>query len=234
MELTQRLAAVAEFVPPGVVVADIGTDHAYLPVYLVQTGKCPRVIATDLNEKPYQSARLSVAVRELGRAVDVRLGDGLHSLSPGEAEVVVIAGMGGGTMIRILESSPGVLAWVRRLVLQPMADAGDLRLWLADNGWRIAGEKLVEEEGRIYPVLAAEPGVEGEKDRFRLEVGPRLVEDSNPLLVTYLEKIKSDYQRMLCGLARSRSGQAREKAIKITAKLSKVRELLSKCKQSAN
>lgn len=231
MELTQRLAAVADFVPPGVVAADIGTDHAYLPVYLIKTGKCTRVIATDLNEKPYRGACQAVAARELNTRVDVRLGDGLSPLSPGEVNVIVIAGMGGGTMIRILENSPGVLADVRRLVLQPMADAGDLRLWLVDNGWRIAGERLVEEDGRIYPVIAAEPGEEKVKDRFVLEIGPKLVENGDPLLVDYLEKIKYDYQRMLSGLARSRSGQAQGKAIKITAKLTRVRELLNQCRQ---
>ncbi|GBF33024.1 tRNA-m1A22 methylase [Desulfocucumis palustris] len=232
MELTRRLAAIAEFIPPGLVVADIGTDHARLPMNLVLSGRNPRVIATDLNEKPYRGAYSAVAGKNLTGAVDVRLGDGLRALSPGEAQVIVIAGMGGNTIVKILEDSRGVLAQARRMVLQPMADAGDLRLWLAGNGWKLVAEKLVVEDGRIYPVIVAEPGVETETDMFNLEIGPKLLENGEPLLEAYLEKIKADYQKILSGLARSRSRDSREKAIMLTSKLTRVRELLCRCRQN--
>lgn len=233
MELTQRLAAISEFIPPGLVVADIGTDHAHLPINLVLSGRNPRVIATDLNEKPYRGAYSAVSGKNLSGAVDVRLGDGLQALSPGEAQVIVIAGMGGNTIVKILEDSRGVLAETKRMVLQPMADAGDLRIWLPGNGWKLVAERLVEEDGRIYPVIVAEPGVETEKDILNLEIGPRLLEEGDPLLLAYLEKIKSDYQKILSGLARSRSRDAQDKAIMLTSKLTRVRELLCTCRQNA-
>ncbi len=233
MELTQRLAAIADFIPTGAVVADVGTDHALLPIYLVQSGKTPRAIATDLNKKPFVGACLAVLKRNLDNLIDVRLGSGLQPLSPGEAGIIVISGMGGGTIINILEESTGILAHTERLILQPMADAARLRLWLAGNGWRLAAERLVREDRRIYPVLVAEPGEEPERDTLKLELGPRLLEQGDPLLEDYLEKIKSDYQKVLSGLARSRSREARGKANILTKKFAGVREMLRLCRQNA-
>ncbi|MBC7324419.1 MAG: SAM-dependent methyltransferase, partial [Moorella sp. (in: Bacteria)] len=132
MRLPKRLAAIAEFVPPGKVAADIGTDHAYLPVYLVQTGRSPRVIATELNEKPWMRARFWVSSFHLEDKIEVRLGAGLQVLSPGEVQVVVVAGMGQNTIRELLAATPAVLYRLERLILQPMSDAGNLRLWLVD------------------------------------------------------------------------------------------------------
>ncbi|MCL5934883.1 MAG: class I SAM-dependent methyltransferase, partial [Firmicutes bacterium] len=187
MELSPRLAAIARLIPNGARVADIGTDHARLPVSLVNTGRSPRVIATDLNEKPYQSACRQVHAAGAGALVDVRKGDGLDIIRPGEVEVIVIAGMGGGAIQGILERSRGVLAGVSRLVLQPMADAGTLRVWLAHNGWRLVDEELVKEDEKFYVIIAAEPGQEPCRDGFMLEIGPVLAGKCSAVLIEYLE-----------------------------------------------
>lgn len=216
----------ASFVPPGKVVADIGADHAYLSVYLAQTGRSPKVIATELSEEPWRRACFWVSAYHLENQIEVRRGKGLGALFPGEAQVVVIAGLGGNTIIKILAAAPAVLRRLERLILQPMTDAGDLRLWLVDNGWRLVEETLVEEEGRLYEIVVAEQGEEVTRDRLLLELGPRLIEKGNPLSVSYLERRKENYQRVLSSLARSRSPEAQEKAILLTAKLTKVKELL--------
>ena len=208
--------------------ADIGTDHVRLPVYLIRSGRCPRVIASELNEKPFEQARYQVRLYDLEDKIEVRRGDGLKVLSPGDAQEVVVAGMGGNTIKQLLAAAPQVLNCLERLVLQPVVDAGDLRLWLVDNGWRLVDESLVEEKGRLYVVLAAEAGRETARDRLLVEIGPRLVEKNDPLLIRYLEKLKEEYQRILSRLARSRSPAAREKAIEVTARLAKVREVLIK------
>lgn len=231
LALAGRLAAIAAFIPPGSVVADIGTDHARLPVYLVRKGICPRVLATDLHEKPYQSACRAVAAHALGDRIEVRRGDGLQPLLPGEVDLVVVAGMGGNTIRQILATGAGVLAAVKRLVLQPMTDAGDLRRWLVENGWRLVDEKLVEEDGRLYVIMAAEPGREETTEPWLLEVGPRLVEKCDPLLCKHLEKIKKEYQRVLCCLAGSRSPAAERKALDLTVKLHRVKEVLNGCRR---
>lgn len=231
MDLSPRLAAIARLIPHGARVADIGTDHARLPVCLVNTGRAPRVIATDLNEKPYQWACRQVLAAGVEKLVDVRKGDGLDVIRPGEVEVIVISGMGGTAIQGILERSRGVLAGVSRLVLQPMADAGSLRVWLARNGWRLVDEELVKEEDKFYVVIAAEPGEETCRDDFMLEIGPILAGKCSEALIEYLEKIRGDYQRVLSGLARSRTEQSMEKAIEMTSRLARLRELIGCCRQ---
>ncbi|WP_051276404.1 tRNA (adenine(22)-N(1))-methyltransferase [Desulfovirgula thermocuniculi] len=225
--LTKRLAAVAAFVPPGAVVADVGTDHALLPVYLVESGICPHAIATELNDGPYRHAFANICRYGLEEKISLRQGDGLAPLCPGEADVVVLAGMGGRSIVRILSSSPEVLAATRRLILQPMTDVGELRSWLADNGWRLVDEDLVEEEGRLYPVIVAEPGREEVSDPFLLEVGPRLVEKGHPLLPDYLERLKAGYEKVLGALSCSCRPQALAKAREIIKKISRLEEVLA-------
>lgn len=231
MDLSPRLAAIARLIPHGARVADIGTDHARLPVCLVNTDRSPRVIATDLNEKPYQSACRQVLAAGVEKLVDVRKGDGLDVIRPGEVEVIVISGMGGTAIQGILERSRGVLAGVSRLVLQPMADAGSLRVWLAQNGWRLLDEELVKEDEKFYVIIAAEPGQETCQDGFMLEIGPVLAGKCSEALIEYLEKIRGDYQRVLSGLARSRTEQSMEKAIEMTSRLARLRELIGCCRQ---
>ncbi|SHJ79641.1 tRNA (adenine(22)-N(1))-methyltransferase [Desulfofundulus thermosubterraneus] len=226
MRLAKRLKAIATYVPPGTVVADIGTDHALLPIYLVAKGICPKAVATELNAGPYRSARTAVHLQGLDGKIDVRQGDGLRPLLPGEAQVIVLAGLGGNTIRQILAAAPEVLAAVRRLILQPMVDAGDLRLWLVEEGWRLLDETLVVEDGHLYVILVAEPGREKVSDPFLLEIGPRLVEKKHPLLPAYLSKLMAEYQRVLKALVHSRSPRAEEKALEISDKMARIQEVL--------
>jgi tRNA (adenine22-N1)-methyltransferase len=227
MELPKRLAALAAFIPHGSTAADIGTDHAYLPVFLVKEGICRLVIATDLREGPYRSAENNIKEQALGDRICLRLGDGLKPLKTGEAEVLVLAGMGGNTIREILTRSPQILAGTKRLVLQPMTDAGDLRTWLAANGWKIADEELVEDEGRIYVIIAAEQGHEVTHDPVYMELGPRLLEKNGQLLDRHLSSFIDKYERVLAGLALASDPAARKKAMDIEGKLARIREVAS-------
>ncbi len=226
MELAKRLAAVAAYVPAGSVTADIGADHAFLPIYLVKTGRCPRVIATELRSGPFQAAKRQVAAHKLGDKIDLRLGDGLQVLKPAEAQVLVLAGMGGNTIREILAAAPEVLRTVQMLVLQPQADPGDLRVWLAANGWKIDDEQLVAEGGRIYVVIAAVQGHEPVQDHLLLELGPRLVEKKDPLLGKYLQIIAGRYERALAGMRVANNTVTREKALVTENKLMRIRGML--------
>jgi tRNA (adenine22-N1)-methyltransferase len=227
MELPKRLAALAAFIPHGSIAADIGTDHAYLPIFLVEKEICRFVIATDLREGPFQSAEHKIKEHKLDSRISLRLGDGLMPLKPGEVEVLVLAGMGGNTIRGILARSPQILAGIKRLVLQPMTDAGDLRVWLAANGWKIADEELVEDDGRIYVVIAAEPGREVTSDPVYMELGPRLLEKRSPLLGRHLSSFMVKYKRILAGLAIAQGNAARVKARDIEGKLARIREVAS-------
>lgn len=208
----------------------MGTDHALLPIFLVESGICPRVIATELNEGPYRHALAAICQHGLKEKISLRQGDGLTPLSPGEAEVVILAGMGGRTIMRILSSSPGVLAATRRLILQPMTDAGDLRSWLVSNGWRLVDEDLVEEDERLYLILVAEAGVEEVTDPLLLEVGPRLLEKRHPLLPAYLQRLKANYEKVLGALTCSCRPQALAKAQEIIRKVTWLEEVIDLCR----
>lgn len=155
--LPPRLRAVAEVVPAGSVVADVGTDHALLPAYLVASGRCPRAIAVDARPGPLAAARRTLARYGVADRVDVRQGDGLQALVPGEADVLVIAGLGGETIAQILARRPEVARRARRLVLQPVRGRDALVRYLAQQGWTVV-EREVPEGRRRYPLLVVEPG----------------------------------------------------------------------------
>lgn len=215
-------------VKPGLVLADIGTDHAYLPIYLVRTGKVPRAIAVDLNQGPYEGAKAQVESQGLAEKISVRLGDGLEPLAPGEAETVVLAGMGGSTMVGILERRPEVVSRLKQLVLQPMVKAAQIRRWLADHGWRIEDETLVEDGGIIYCIIGAVPGVEEYKDWLTLEIGPVILAKRPPLFSSYVLKLLQDLKKVVQSLEKSRNEEAQAKRAEIMEKIKLLEDVLAK------
>ena len=154
--LDKRPSAVAALVRQGSRLADIGTDHAYLPVHLVQAGVCPSAIASDIGAGPLDAARRTVTENGLTSEIALRLGDGLSTVTDQEVDDVAIAGMGGETIVAILEAAPWVQNEGIRLILQPMTRAEDLRRWLLHNGFSILEEHLIRDKHHLYPVLAAE------------------------------------------------------------------------------
>ena len=152
--LGPRLQTVASFVPDGAKLGDIGTDHAYLPIALYENHRISSAVAIDVHEGPYQSALAAVNGRNLEAIIDVRFGDGLRPLEPGEVNVLTFAGMGGRTMLDILSARPDVLNSVADLIMQPQGGEGAVRLALLEGGWRLKAERLVEEEDRIYIIMA--------------------------------------------------------------------------------
>ncbi|HET7628438.1 MAG TPA: tRNA (adenine(22)-N(1))-methyltransferase TrmK [Bacillales bacterium] len=158
IKLSKRLQAVADAVPEGASLADIGSDHAYLPCFLSLAGKIRAAIAGEVAVGPYSSAKSQVDRLHLGDVVSVRLGDGLEVIRQGEVDVVVIAGMGGPLIADILQRGKEKLSAVRRLVLQPNVEAEGVRTWLVDHGWELRHESILEEDGHIYEILTAEPG----------------------------------------------------------------------------
>ncbi|GAB6158076.1 tRNA (adenine(22)-N(1))-methyltransferase TrmK [Desulfotomaculum varum] len=223
--LSQRLTTLANYIPAGSLVADIGTDHGYLPVYLVLTGRASRVIAADLRPGPLAAARATLQRYQTADRIRLRLGNGLQVLQPGEADVIVIAGMGGGTIRDILQASPAAAAAARRLILQPMADEAELRHYLISHGWTIADETLLLEDDRLYLVIVAEPGQEDIKDPLLLEVGPRLWEKKHPLLKEHIQRLLIKYAKVCRGLKQSSQPAARAKAHLIKEKMAALEKM---------
>ena len=156
MELTKRLLAVASFVREGAYLMDVGTDHAYLPIYLAETGRVNAALASDINEGPCESARKHIAENGLSGKIEVKRANGLSGLSPKGKTDVAIAGMGGALICEILEKADFIKNPEVRLILQPMRNAPDVRAYLLREGFEIAGEALAREEDRIYEIICAE------------------------------------------------------------------------------
>lgn len=153
-KLSSRLALAADFVTENAAVADIGTDHGSLPVFLVSSGKCPKAIASDLRKGPLASAKSNIKTAGLSNVIETRLSDGLKSIKKDEFDEAVMAGMGGILICEILENCP--YRESKAFILQPMSDPDILRRWLYKNGFEITRERAVCEGKRVYVVMRAE------------------------------------------------------------------------------
>ncbi|MEI3090393.1 MAG: class I SAM-dependent methyltransferase [Oscillospiraceae bacterium] len=156
--ISKRLRLCAQLVPEGARVADIGTDHGYLGLYLLQNGLAAHVLAADLRPQPLQTAKLHAAKFGFAGQMEFRLSDGLAEIAPDEADTIVCAGMGGDLIVEILSACP----WLRdrnyTLILQPQSAGQELRRWLGEHGFAIACEQLVQDGKFLYTVLRAHPG----------------------------------------------------------------------------
>ena len=202
-ELTPRLRMVAELVPLGSRLADIGTDHAYLPVALLREGRIPSAIAADLRPGPLARARETVARAELEDRVAFRLCDGLTGVSPEEVDAVAIAGMGGETIAAILAAAPWVWEQNCLLLLQPMSAQPHLRRWLREHGYTIAREVLSREGTALYTAFQVEAGPMPELTAGEQWAGRQRRGEADPLRGEYLNRLIDQTGRAVEGLRRS-------------------------------
>lgn len=162
--LSKRMAAVARLVPCGVSVCDIGCDHGFVAIYLVQEHICPKVIAMDINRGPLSRAREHIESAGLSSYIETRLSDGMEKLNTGEAECIIAAGMGGRLIVKILEDHPEKCRSLRYLVLQPQSELAFVRRYLRSEGLMIRKEDMVLEDGKFYPMMLVEVGKPGKED----------------------------------------------------------------------
>lgn len=201
LTLTPRLRTAADMVRPGSRLADIGTDHAYLPVHLLLDKTVDFAIAADLREGPLARARETAARYGVSEQISFRLCDGLTGISPGEADTVVIAGMGGETIAAILDAAE----WTKQdvsLLLQPMTSFPDLRAWLQQHGYSIEQERIAREGERLYTILAVKGGSMEALTAAELWVGKQ---SDDPLRRDYLMFMASKLSRAINGLNASRN-----------------------------
>lgn len=206
--LQPRLRAIADLVPAGSRLADIGTDHGYIPIDLLLSGHIPSAIATDIGQMPLNHARHTAQCCGLSEGIDFRLGDGLAPLAPDEADVIVIAGMGGDNIADILTASP----WAREgplLLLQPMSKAEVLRAFLPEHGYCVEAERLVADKGKLYPILTVRGGTMSPATAADAWGGFLLQKD--PLWGLYLEDRLLRLRRAVSGLAKARDSTAEAK-----------------------
>ncbi len=188
IRLSARLQAIAELVPKGARVIDVGTDHAMIPVWLAQEGRASHVWASDLRAGPLDSAKALINSTGTGSSVETKLTDGLCGFGPDAGDTVIIAGMGGETMVSILSSAP----WTRKdvlLILSPQSKQEILRGFLVKNGYSITHEGLVEDGGHIYPVITACGGNACDAySRAELCIGSLSRISKDPLFHPYLKQ----------------------------------------------
>lgn len=208
--LQSRLARLSRLVPQGSRLADIGTDHGYLPVYLCQTERISRAIAADIGEEPLAHARRTAEQYGVSERIDFRLCDGLSGIAPHEADTIVIAGMGGGTICSILQNAPWLTAGGHTLLLQPMSKSEELRPWLVSHGFGIVRETLAEDKGILYPILTVRFGVKTELTEAEAYAGRWTAEE--PLAQQWLAERRERLLRAAEGLRCAKNGAGEERA----------------------
>ncbi|MCI2058719.1 MAG: class I SAM-dependent methyltransferase [Oscillibacter sp.] len=158
LELTPRLQLLADWIPSGAVFADVGTDHGYLPAWLILHGRVNYAVASDLRQMPLSHAKATAERCGVRRNISFRLGSGLSVVAPEEVDTIVIAGMGGENIAAILSAAPWTADGRHTLLLQPMSRSESLRAFLAERGYAITREQLAEDRDTLYPVMEARGG----------------------------------------------------------------------------
>lgn len=203
MELSKRLQAVADLVSEGLVVADVGTDHGYIPIYLIETKKCPKAFAMDVNKGPLLRAKEHIAEHGLTSSIETRLSDGVRALKNGECECVVVAGMGGALTIKIMEEGKEIFRNLKEFVLQPQSELQKVRAYLYENAYSIVEENMVLDDGKFYPMFRVINGRSQEYHTIELCYGKLLLEQKNAVLKTFLQKEKAVKELILSNLKQS-------------------------------
>ncbi len=198
--LSKRLAAVCDLVPGANCLADIGTDHAYVPIRLLETGRIVSAIASDIHEGPAQRAKEDILRAGFSEKISVRVGAGLSTLTPGEADGAVIAGMGGLMILQILEEGSDVARAMDFLVLQPQNHQKELRLWLSENGYAIDAERLAREDRRFYEILRVRRGEMTISER-EAETGLLPFRETDPLFPDFLSHLIQKKNLTIQGIA---------------------------------
>ncbi|MDQ2087239.1 class I SAM-dependent methyltransferase [Herbivorax sp. ANBcel31] len=229
MELSGRLKLIAQMVPECNIVCDIGTDHAYIPVYLINNKKCEKAIASDVRLGPIHIAKRNIGEYNLLDSIETRVGDGLDSIKENETDVIIIAGMGGLIIKEILERGKSKAKKARALIIQPMYAIEVVHEWLCDNGFEVYDEELTKEGYKIYDVINAKwTGKIKRKDNLYYHIGEKLFEKKDPLLKTHIEnkirqldKIINEMENM-----KQRDSIKRKECIILKEKYKKARELV--------
>ncbi len=225
IKLSNRLQAVARQIPAGLRVADVGTDHGYLPVYLVVNDIAPKVIASDRGKRPLDSARQLISLLSLENQIDVRLGDGLSVLQPDEAEVICLAGMGGVAIKEIISAGLPLAQAAKRLVLQPQRNVPAVRRFLVSNGFKIVAEDLAEDDGFYYEIIAVEPGLM-ELTEQEADFGPLLLRDGHPLFKDFLILKETDLTQLLAAMADNNSKDSLQRKKQLEEEISRIGKLI--------
>lgn len=217
--LSDRMQMVADMVTKGNVLADIGCDHGFVSIYLLEKGICPKVIAMDVNEGPLLRAMEHVKERGLTDYIDIRLSNGMEKLNVGETDSILIAGMGGRLVIKILTDYPEKTKALKEIILQPQSELHLVRTFLTESGYHILEEDMTKDNGKYYPAMRVVYNGENQTELSEPEqwYGPILLKQKHPVLLEYLQKEKEKYHQILQGIQKN-SNKKEEPSVEETIK----------------
>lgn len=246
VKLSKRLQMIADRVPVGSKVADIGSDHALLPTYLTQQGIILFAVAGEVNPGPFEAATRQVLESGLSKKISVRSGDGLAVIEAGEVNVVTIAGMGGSLMASILEAGKHKLLGVTHLILQPNVGEDHVRRWLLEQGWKLDSETILEEDGKIYEILTATAALDEDNDALEvlyaerqlpggivvtkdrlLQMGPYLMNEAPEVWFTKWESELKKLAMIEGQLGLSSADASVAKAEQVSQEIKEIKEVLA-------
>lgn len=215
IKLTERLKAIADEIDKGEKVADIGTDHGFLPIFLWENDISPEVIMTDISEGSLKKAEENCLMLHPGHSFDLRLGSGLEVIQPAEADCIVMAGMGGILMTQILSEDLSKTRSFKKLILQPRNNPGILRHWLYNNGFHISREQLAREGKYICEIITARRGERAvirslEADRIEYHYPHSLIDFRGPLTCEFLSRKLNEEKRILSGMMKGKNPDKKE------------------------
>ncbi|RDU24340.1 tRNA (adenine(22)-N(1))-methyltransferase [Anaerosacchariphilus polymeriproducens] len=219
MRLSKRLSAVANMVTNGNRVVDVGTDHGYIPIYLVRKMRIPSAIAMDINKGPLERAKGHILEYGLESYIQTRQSDGVKALKDNEGDTLIIAGMGGGLVIKILDEGKQVLSSFQEFILQPQSEIFQVRQYLQENGYRILEEKFLQEDGKFYTIIKAIKGAMETLSPVYLKYGKQLLENKDPVLKEFLLKEQVQYLKIKYNLLEKNTSSSIERLNEIEEKL---------------
>ncbi len=233
--LPKRLSAAAELVPFSGTVCDIGCDHGYLSIFLLQQGKASHLIAMDVNQGPLERSRENARLFGMEEQMECRLSDGLAKVEPGEADFFVCAGMGGRLIMKIMSDYPETTASMKGALLQPQSDIGQVRRFVYELGWHIEKEDIVFEEdggerktGKYYPMFLALPGREDLPSDAELAYGSLLKQKNPDVLQDFLHYQLKIREEAKTQVQNGTTKRAQERLIQLNKRADEIKEILSK------
>lgn len=226
MELTSRLEAIAQYVGKDEIVADVGTDHGYIPIYLAKKGISKKVYAMDINKGPLEKAKENIAHFGVSNIVEPILSDGLKAIGDRVIDTVIIAGMGGMLVSKILTDTITVINRTSKLILSPHLDSDVVRRTIHEIGFKIVEEQLIEEDNKYYNIIIAEHGEEKYSKDIYYKYSKLLIERKNDLLKKFLDKKKNKNRDILKHLKKQDTRLAQNRILEIIQELDEIEEVM--------
>ncbi len=228
MILSDRLIKIAGFVKEDTSVLDIGTDHGYIPIYLIENNISKKIIASDISKNSLNKTIELVKSKGLERYISSRLGDGLQVISPKEVQGVIMAGMGGILIQNILEKDKEITDSIDYFIFQPMIASKELRKYLVENNFKIVDEELAREGDKFYEIIYAKRGNEALKEEIYYEIGEKLIDKKHPLLIDFIKNKIEITKPVLNNLKDKTSSRSKERYRELNSLVNDYREVLKK------